>query len=404
MRKIFVCALLAVAATSAFAGDSDALKAIMKAKTYAEAEQLVKTTVEQLTSNEEKAKAYNKLVDLAMDKYNKESATMTENQVAKQMGGKEKPVDEIAMADAVVDAIMAATECEKYDQMPNAKGKVAPKFHEKNKTRLWNARVCLVNVGQNVAQQGNDAGVLKYWGAFTESDVAPLFEGCDKSAEKDYVGQVALFAARYAYQAKELDRAIKYCDVAMQSETEAKDALDLKFYILKSNLKSEADSLRFLDNLKAEYAKNPSNDNLMDNLYNMYMAMKQKDEAVKLIDNRLAQDPNNFVALADKGMLAIQDNDVETAVKFLKQAVAVDSKNAVVLTYLGACYNTQAANAENANSRKAYYKEAVEILDKAKEVDPGKAISNWGYVRYQAYYGYYGAEASETKAAEAESH
>ena len=37
-------AVMFVASATAFAGDSDALKAILKSKTYAEAEQLVKST------------------------------------------------------------------------------------------------------------------------------------------------------------------------------------------------------------------------------------------------------------------------------------------------------------------------------------------------------------------------
>ena len=42
MKKLIVAAMMVLGTTSAFAGDSDALKAVLKAKTYAEAEPLVK--------------------------------------------------------------------------------------------------------------------------------------------------------------------------------------------------------------------------------------------------------------------------------------------------------------------------------------------------------------------------
>ena len=93
MKKLFVMAAMMVASTTAFAGDSDALKAILKAKTYAEAEALVKNSIGSLASDAEKAKAYNKLVDLAMSQFDAQSAIQTENQLAKQMGKDEKPVD-----------------------------------------------------------------------------------------------------------------------------------------------------------------------------------------------------------------------------------------------------------------------------------------------------------------------
>ena len=120
MKKLMIVAMMAFSATCAFAGDSPALKSILKAKTFQEADNLLKSTLAQLANDEEKAKAYNKLVDLAMDKFNKESATKTENEVMKQ----NKEVDVDGMNEAAYNALMAAIECDKYDQLPNAKGKV----------------------------------------------------------------------------------------------------------------------------------------------------------------------------------------------------------------------------------------------------------------------------------------
>lgn len=70
MKKFLVAAMMVLGATSAFAGDSDALKAVMKAKSYAEAEALVKQNLGQMANDAEKAKAYNKLVDLALKQFN----------------------------------------------------------------------------------------------------------------------------------------------------------------------------------------------------------------------------------------------------------------------------------------------------------------------------------------------
>ena len=132
MKKLMMMAVMFVASATAFAGDSDALKAILKAKSYAEAEQLVKSTLDQLASPAEKAKAYNKLVDLAMEDFDAQNAIVTENQVNKTMGKEEKPIDEKLMSEMAFAALSAAAECDKYDQQPNEKGKVSPKFAKKN--------------------------------------------------------------------------------------------------------------------------------------------------------------------------------------------------------------------------------------------------------------------------------
>ena len=401
MKKLIVAAMLVLGATSAFAGDSDALKAVMKAKTYAEAEALLKQNLGQLANDAEKAKAYNKLVDLSMKAYNDQQSIMQTNQIMK----KNDPIDENAMNEGAYNALMNAIECYKYDQLPNAKGKVAPKFGS-NAARVWAARVQLVNAGQTAAQNNKADEVLKYWGAFLDTDSEPLFAGIDakqKDGEKEYIGQVALFAARYAYQAKDAARCEKYCDIAMKSEKEAKDALNLKLYVMKDGLKTHADSLAYVDKLKGLYAQDENNDVILDGLNSMYSSMKMEKEQEALLNAAIAKNPSNFVALANLGMMYIQKNDADNAIKNLKLALAAKPDNVTVLTYLGACYNSKAGALQDPNGRKVVYKEAIKVLDKAKELDPEKAQANWGYTRYQAYYGYYGPTAAETKKAEEES-
>jgi tetratricopeptide (TPR) repeat protein len=401
MKKLIVAAMLVLGATSAFAGDSDALKAVMKAKTYAEAEALVKQNLGQFANDAEKAKAYNKLVDLGMKVFNEQQTIQQTNQLMK----KNDPVDENVMNEGAYNALMNAIECYKYDQLPNAKGKVAPKFNG-NASRVWGARQQLVNAGQTAAQNNKADEVLKYWGAFLDTDSEPLFASVDakqKEAEKEYIGQVALFAARYAYQAKDAARCEKYCDIAMTSEKEAKDALNLKLYVMKDGLKTKEDSLNYVNKLKDLYAKDPSNEVMLDGLNSMYSALKMEKEQIELLDAAIAKDPKNFVALANKGMMYIQKNDANNAIKCLKQALEAKPDNVVVMTYLGACYNSKAGEIQAVQGRKVVYQEAIKILDKAKELDPEKAQANWGYTRYQAYYGYYGPNAPETKKAEEES-
>ena len=401
MKKLIVAAMLVLGATSAFAGDSDALKAVMKAKTYAEAEALLKQNLGQLANDAEKAKAYNKLVDLSMKAYNDQQSIMQTNQIMK----KNDPIDENAMNEGAYNALMNAIECYKYDQLPNAKGKVAPKFGG-NASRVWAARVQLVNAGQTAAQNNKADEVLKYWGAFLDTDSEPLFAGIDakqKDGEKEYIGQVALFAARYAYQAKDAARCEKYCDIAMKSEKEAKDALNLKLYVLKDGLKTHADSLSYINKLKDLYAKDANNEVILDGLNSMYSSMRMQKEQEALLDEVLARNPNSFVALANRGMMFIQRNDADNAIKNLKKALDIKPDNVTVMVYLGACYNSKASALQDPNGRKVVYKEAINVLDKAKELDPEKSQANWGYTRYQAYYGYYGPTAAETKKAEEES-
>ena len=400
MKKFMIAAMMVLGATSAFAGDSDALKTILKAKTYAEAKSLVEQNVASLANDAEKAKAYNYLVDLAMKQYNDQQTIIQTNQITQ----KNEPVDKPAMYEGAYNALLEAQECYKYDQLPNAKGKVAPKYNA-NKTRVWGARQQLVNAGQDAAQANKPEDVLKYWGTFLDTDKAPLFDGMDKekAAEKEYIGQVAIFSARYAYQAKDMARCEKYCDIAMNDSAQAKDALNLKLFAMKADLKTHEDSLAYINKLKDIYKQNMKNEVVLDNLNTMYASMKMDKEQLELLDGALAEDPQNFVAIASKGMYYMQKNDLENATKTLKQALEIKPDSPVILTYLGICMNVKGANLQDPNGRKVVYGEAVKYLDKAKELDPEKAQANWGYQRYQAYYSLYGPNDPKTKAAEEES-
>ena len=402
MKKVFMMAIALMASSMTFAGDSDALKAILKSKDYAEAANLVKQNLGQLADNAEKAAAYNHLVELAMNKVSNETGTITENQMAVQMGtGKVKPYDTLGLADNICNAIEAAIECDKYDKMPNAKGKIKPKF-EKNCARIWAVRSHLVNIGQEEARKGNNAGVLKYWGMFTDSAADPYFAAMDKTPEKEYAGQVAFFAGRYAFDAKDMARANKYFEIAKKDPTQKADAENFQLYAMRSSLKNHADSLAFVDQLKQMYAAEPENEVIVDAINSMYEGLDKKAQA-EFLDQHLQKFPNSFTALANKGLMAVNANNAEEGANWLRKAAAAKPDNAVVYTYLGACLSVQAANCDDAAKSKDLYKQAIEAFDKAKELDPNKQMANWGYNRYQAYYGLYGADDPKTKAAEADS-
>ena len=398
--------MMMVASATSFAGDSDGLKAILKAKTYDEANQLLQQNVGSLADAAEKAKAYNHVLEILMKKVDAETKIITENQLAVQMGGgadKQKPYDTLGLANAICQSLELASECNKYDQQPNAKGKVAPKFAEKNALRVWSNRVHLVNIGQEEARKGNDAGVLKYWGTFIDSRTEPLFAAMDKNPESAYVGQVALFAGRYAFQAKDMERANRYFDEAMKDPEQKKEALGFKIYAMKSVLKTRQDSIDFANKLKPLLDENPDNDAIIDGLYSVYDGLKMKAEQKSLLEGILAKNPNNFVALADLGIMHIGENDYTAAIPFLRKAIAVKDDNASVLYYLATSLCIMAQDDKtSAADKKNYYKEAVELYDKCKQVDPDMMQIKWGYNRFNAYYNYYGPEAPETKQAEAD--
>lgn len=416
MKKLMIVALMAVAASTAFAGDSPALKAILKAKSYAEAKSLIDSTLGQLADPAEKAKAYNKLYSLAYEIVTKEQGAMNENQVNKQMGkAATAVVDSVAFYNAIYNAMDAAIECDKYDQMPNAKGKVAPKFRDALATALYSHRGNLWNGGIYYLNHGDDANIYKYFAKCVDTYYEPVFSAEAAKTPDPNIGQMAYYAALYAAQLKDNAGCTKYADIAAKDEKFAKEANNLKLAIIQEGLKTRQDSLNYVKDLEEQFKVDPSNDNLFGSLVNMYNGLKMDAEMNKLFEEKLKVDPNNFVVWAVRGQNAMMDQKLEEAVDYFKKALDTQPDNAQILTYLGACQLDRGSAAENRAAGKTgrvpkeamdqirpLYEEALTFLEKAKKLDPNREKANWAYPLYRCNYQLFGAEDARTKAAAAD--
>ncbi len=402
MKKLMIAALMMLGTSAAFAGDSEPLKAILKAKTYPEAEQLLKTNLGQLANSEEKAKAYNHLTKLALEKFDKENAIQAANMAAVVAKQPETPYDTLGFYEAAYNATMNGLECMKYDAEPNAKGAVKPKFTENLKMLIANTRLQLVTAGNHYAGLGDQDGVLKYWGTFLDSDDNPLF-AATKAQEAQFIGQVAYYSAQFANQAKQYERAEKYADIAMKDEAMREKAQTFKYAMAQRNLKTHEDSVKYVNTIKELYQREPDNEMAFGTLCNMYNELNMNAELKALIDDKLAKDPNNHTAWALKGQSLMNQNTTadnpnwDECIEAFKKAIEIDGTNPVILTYLGYSINSKAAqvNGDRA-AQKALYKEAMGYLERAKEIDPNRERANWAYPLYQCYYLVYAASDPRT--------
>ena len=407
MKKMMIAAMLVLGASAAFAGDSDALKAITKEKDYAKAVELVKSSLGQLASSGEKAKAYEHLTRLALQKFDKENAIQAANMQAQITKQKVEPYDTLGFYQAAYDATQNALECFKYDAEPNEKGKVKPRFTEALTPLVANARMQLVTAGNYYAQLNDQDNVLKYWGSFLDTDNLPFFQST-KAQEKQFLGQVAYYTAQYANQAKKYDLAEKYADIATQDTAVAKQAQAFKLAMAQRNLKTKADSVAYVQKLAAMYEKEPDNEMIFGQLSNFYSLMGMTKEFDALVEAKIAKNPNDFTAWALKGQALMNRNSTATnpdwkgCVEAFKKAVSIDQTNPVVYTYLGFSMNAMASAINGDRAQQiALYKESMGYLDKAKELDPNREKANWAYPLYQCYYSVYGANDPKTKELEA---
>ena len=398
MKKLMMMAVMMVASATAFAGDSDALKAILKAKTYAEAEALVKSSLGQLASDQEKAKAYNKLVDLSYEKFKKEDDTRITNQALH----KNDPVDAEGMVKAGIQALNAALECDKYDVMPDAKGKVKPAFQKKNQDRLQAVRVGLLNAG---FQAANDAEknqeVYDCLNPYLLTADSPLFKDIENVKNDPNKGAAAFYAGRAALNMQNVGRAVEIFRIGVQDT--AKQVHDLCFdmliYSMGLTRKTAEDSAKYLNDMVELYKQFPQSEQAYASLSESYFAIGQNDKVLQLAADHLASVPTSSLPHFYKAYLSMTEKKFDDAIAEFGQ-VAEGSPVFLQSIYNRAvCKYNKAAEFNEANSDirtgsltpenqakyKALIEDAQKDFEKAKELDPDQLNVKWGYLLKNIY-------------------
>ena len=409
MKKLTTLALAVVFSASAFA--QDVYKQISKIKDYNEAYNLLKANLGSMSA-EEKAKCYNALVDLAYDKVVKEQGTITENQMAEQFKTEVTPYDTIGLYNAVIQALENGVTCDEFDMQPNEKGKVKPKFRKSNSDRLYAIRYHLINAG--IYYQGKDEALsYKNLATYVDSSEYPLFADKDKSKDENLT-QIAYYAARGAYFAKDYAKAEKYADIALNDTAMAKNAMQLKLAVMQSQLKTRQDTLNYVTKLKEIYAKDESNDIILSTICSMMLSLNDKAGIDQLIKAKLAKDPNNFTALTVQGQVYMGDKKWDEAAQVLTKASNIQPDNIAVISSIGNCYMYKAQDeVEKATANGGrltpeaektiigIYQQAIGYLEKAKDMDKTLEFkSYWAYSLYTCCYRALGPDDAKTKEAE----
>ena len=392
-------AMMLVASATAFAGDSDALKAILKAKDYAEAQSLISSSLAQLTDASEKARAYNKLVDLAYEKFQKEDNIRTTNMVMK----KNDPVDVEGMVAAGKVALEAAMECDKYDQQPNDKGKVAIKFRQKNQDRLKALRLSILQQGIELANADKNKESFENFDIYLTSAKSAFYEGVEGVAKNDpNLGVAAFYGGRAAYNLEKFDKAIEYFKIGVADT--AKQIHDLSFdfllYTMRNKQKTAADSAQYIKDMLELYQQYPDAEQIYSSLSDAYITQGMNAEVIKLAEERMAKYPDSSLPHVYKAFLLMQDKKYDDAIA--EFAKVKEDNSPVFLNSIfnsAVCKYNKASEFNEANSdirtgrlKPADHdkfmnmlKDAQADFEKAKELDPEQKTVKWQYLLHNVY-------------------
>lgn len=401
MKKLMMMAFVLVASATAFAGDSDAFKALkksLKGLGFAEAESLVKSSVDRLANPQEKAAAYNMLVDLAYEKFKKEDDTRITNQALQ----KNDPIDTEGMVKAGINALNYALECDKYDVQPDAKGKVKPDFQKKNQDRLQNVRMGLLNQGFQYANDNKNQEVFDCLDPYLLSADAPLFKDLEAVKNDANKGAAAFYAGRAALQLEKNARAAEIFKIGVQDTAKQVHDLcfDLLIYTLGKTRVTKEDSVKYLNDMKDLYAQYPDNEQVYASYSDALNADGKEDIVLKLADEHLAKNPASALPHVYKAFIAQGKKDYDTAIAEWDKVPESTNNYVQFVYYRAVCKYNQAAefNEKNSDIRtgrlspdndkkyRTMLENACKDFEKAQQLDPDQLNVKWGYLLKNVYH------------------
>ena len=167
--------------------------------------------------------------------------------------------------------------------------------------------------------------------------------------------------------------------------------MDIKILSMKAQLKTKEDSVKYLNDIKALYDKDPADERMFALLVEYYTSVNENDAKKVLIDSQVQNHPSKM-AWALKGENDMGEKKWAEAIESYKKSLALDPEFIQVQFNLALCQNNQAISIKDANGgnltpeAKSLLEESIANLTKIKEKDPNRETINWAYILYQAYY------------------
>lgn len=350
---------LMVLGTSAAFAQTDIVKMVKKAKTYADAVQAAQGM--EALSEEDQMKVYEVMLKLSSKEFEADKKNY--------------------------DAARTFLDCATAYGAKNQKG--AMKYY----MQMDQARQALLDPGQeglNTQDYFKVYDNLHYY-----VDAANVMFNGDLSKDPG-VPQITYFVAVAANQLNKNVEAVNYATPALNDSTFGAPSMNIMLQAMKKEVKTQADSTEFINIVKSLYGKYPAgaaNDVVLQEIVNFYSAPEYKAELNKVFDQVKAQDPNNKMLYALVGQTAMNDRDYNVAIENFGKALELDPAFTPVRYNLSLCLNQKAMeliqatpNGKPTDEAKAMLNQSVEHALKVKAEDPDRQVANWAYTLYQAYY------------------
>lgn len=263
--------------------------------------------------------------------------------------------------------------CEKYDNLPDASGRVMPKYKD----------FILRTYAQQFAQFYN-AGAYYYNNEEYEKayNLFKMFiDTSDKLYKEDFIYKDTINVPIAAYnmalcgmQLENYDMVLTHVDLAMEHPEIANDAFRFK----TEAVKQKGDINTWLALVKEGIEKYPDDIYFSQSLIYYYDSNNMMEELDMLADNLIALVPSYPLYVYLKGYIAGRKEEYDIAIKWYIKTLEVDPSYVNALSNLASCYIIKArkyngeGTAEDNDIAESCYRSAIPHLEKLRQIAPNE--------------------------------
>ena len=273
--------------------------------------------------------------------------------------------------------------CEECDALPDAKGRVKPRYSEFLKMSYMQQYGQFYNAGAS------------YYGNEDYNKAYDLFKMFIDTADKLYkldvmpkdttnVPVAAYNMALCGMQMEDYAKVLTHVDLAFANEQMAPTAFRYKT-VASVEL---GDTAAWLELCKEGAARFPDDAYFSQSLIQYYDSRGENEKLDALADELIASDPDNALFVYLKGYIPHQKEDLDTAIEWYNKTLEVDPNYVNALSNLARCYLQKAYlySVENSSTKlsdkkkiakdkevlKGYYNQALPLLEKLRDLSPDK--------------------------------
>jgi len=374
MKKIILSLFLLASFTFSFAQKANVSKAknkaLMENPDFAGAREAIKLALQDSTTQK-----------LAETWYVAGLIGSKENEALYGKAILNQPFDADVKGQAILESYNYFLEANKLDQLPDAKGKVKPKYTKDIKAKIkeyYTTQQNLIAYGAYLFEKKNYEGAVKAFDVFLEIPKLPMMNN-EIPLDSTY-NMIMYYTAIASTNAKMHDKAINLYEGLKDKKYETLAV----YQLLYEEYVEKKDTVNFVKTLKEGFEKFPSEAWFLQNLINYFIYSSKIPEALVYLNTAIEREPNMAQYRYVKGNLDESLAKYDDALASFDKAIEIDPTMADAYAGKGRLfYNKAVKMLEEANNIKdiklynaaqlkaeSVFKESVPFFKKAAELKP----------------------------------